>query len=645
MAVLPLNMARVSNLLRTNLAQDQITRTQQSLLGVQNELSTGKRLNQPSDDPGAAAIAQQLRKTLEQRDAFSNNLKAASSQLGEVDSTLGDLTGLIQQAQTIASSNVGSDVSQDQRNASAEIVKSLYSQLLSVANKQFDGVYLFAGDRATAPPFVEQGGGVKFVGSKQVLQNQFDENTTLPFMVDGDEVFGALSQRIQGTADLTPSVTAVTRLTDLRGATQQGVRPGAIRIGDGSTTTAVVDLSKADSVGDVVNSINAAGIGSITAAINPAGGITLSTAGADDITVTDVGGGTMSGDLGISTPVGAGAGAAVTGTNLAPKITALTPLADLKNGAGIDLASGIQITNGLLNATVSFASPPLRPGATVEDLLNTINASGTAVRAEINDAGNGINILNPTQGTQMTIAENGGATASDLGLRSFNPNTSLGELNGGRGLSTNPAGNDIQITRADGTSFQVDLSAINDVQGIINAINAAAGTPMAGFKTSGNGIQLTDTSVGSGTFAVTSINFSGSAEGLGLTGPAAAGVISGADVNPVAATGMFSNIGKLRDALQQGDQQAITAAAEGLQADYNRVVQIRGQTGAQVQDLQSRQNRLEDENVATKSLLSSLEDTDFTDAITRFQTLQTSLQATLQTSGKILNMSLLDFLS
>jgi flagellar hook-associated protein 3 FlgL len=64
-----------------------------------------------------------------------------------------------------------------------------------------------------------------------------------------------------------------------------------------------------------------------------------------------------------------------------------------------------------------------------------------------------------------------------------------------------------------------------------------------------------------------------------------------------------------------------------------------------VQELESRQNRLDDQNVATKSLLSSLEDTDFTEAVSRFQTLQTALQASLQTSGRMLNLSLLDFLS
>jgi len=105
MAILPIQLARVSNLLRTSVSTNTISRTQKSLLEVQNELITGKRINVGSDDPGDAAVVQQLRKTLEQRAAYLNNVKQAGSHLGEVDSTLGDLTDLLQQAQDIASAN------------------------------------------------------------------------------------------------------------------------------------------------------------------------------------------------------------------------------------------------------------------------------------------------------------------------------------------------------------------------------------------------------------------------------------------------------------------------------------------------------------------------------------------------------------
>lgn len=642
MAILPVNLARVSNQLRISVANSTISRTQQKLLEVQNQLSTGKKLNLPSDNPGDSAIAQQLRKLLETREAYATNLSAAGNQLGEVDSTLGQLSNLLQEAQTIASANVGSDVTDGARESAAAIIDSLYRQLLDVGNHQFGGVYLFGGDRSTEPPFAEVNGGVKFVGSSNLLRNSYGENVVLPFMVDGEELFGALSSRVEGSADLSPSITAGTRISDLRGATGDGVRLGSVRISDG-TNFAIVDLSQSDTVGDLINTINAAGVGTLTASIGGGGmGLQLTAGAGDDITVNEVGGGTTASDLGILQAVGAGAGTPVTGSNVQARVTQFTTLASLRAGAGIDTTNGMTITNGLTTRTIDLSS-----AVTVEDMLNAINGSGAAVQAQINATGTGINIYNPTQGTNMSIAENGGTTATDLGVRSYGPFSPLSELNLGDGVRT-VDGNDIEITDSDGVTFQVDLSGLSTVQDVLTAINTAAGTAgagvTAGFATTGNGITLTDTAAGAGTLTAMAINFSTALADLGLTAPASGNVITGTDVDPVEPNGIFSHLNRLRDALRSNDQRAITEASEGLKLDYDRVVQIRGETGARIQEIESREERLEDQNIATKALLSQLEDTDFTEAVARFQTLQTALQASLQTSARILDLSLLDFL-
>jgi flagellar hook-associated protein 3 FlgL len=635
MAILPVS-ARVSDQLRTGTALSSIARTQQQLLEVQNQISTGERVSTPSDDPGAAAVIQQLQKTLEQRQSYSNNLQQANSQLSEVDSTLGDLTDLLQQAQTIASQNVGSDVTAAQRQGAAAVVQTLQSQALSIANKQFNGAFLFGGDKNTTAPFESDNGLIRFVGSPTTLTNRYDENTVLPFQVDGNQVFGALTSQMTGATNLGPSLTSSTRLVDVAGASGDGVRAGAIRIGNG-TTTVDVDLSNADTVQDVVNDINAAGLAGVTASLGSSG-ITLS--GAGNISVNEIGAGTTANDLGILTPSGAGAGVPVNGQSLKAMVTPLTKVADLRGGAGLDL-SGLTITNGATTTTISLAG-----AQNVQDVLNAINGSKAGVLARINADGTGIDVVNPTQGTAMTISENGGTTAAQLGVQSFNPSTKLSDLNGGKGVRT-VAGADVQITRKDGTKFSVDVDGLNTVQDVINAINTAdgGGGVTASFSSAGNGIVLTDSTGGGGVLAVSPLNASSAPADLGLlANPASGSTLTGADVNPINSVGVFASLSKLAAALQSNDQAGITDAAQALQSDHDRVVVVRGQTGARVQELTARQSRLDDENVATKSLLSNLQDTDFTEAITRFQTLQTALQANYETAAKVFHMSLLDFL-
>ena len=636
MPIVPLSIARVSDQLRTNSALSAIAKTQSDLLTVQNQISTGKRVNVPSDDPSAAAIIQQLQKTLASRDGYAANLQSATSQLGEVDSTLGDLTNVLQQAETIASANVGSDVTAAQRAAAAELVRSLTSQALSTANKQFHGVYLFAGDRSTTAPFVDSNGKIKYVGSSTVLQNQFDENSLLPFEVNGEKVFGALTTQVAGTVNLTPALAANTRLIDLGGAAGNGVHPGSIRIGNGSAT-ADVDLTQAGNIGDVISAINKAGLPGITASLGTNG---IQLTGAGNLSVNEIGGGTTALDLGVFTAVGAGAGTPINGQSLAAQVTPLTRLSTLRSGAGLDL-SGLTLTNGGITTPVNFSG-----AQTVEDLLNIVNGSKAGVLARINSTGTGIDIVNPTQGTALTVSENGGTTAAQLGVRNFTTATKLSVLNGGQGVRT-IAGPDFQITRRDGTAFSVDANGLNTVQDVINAINTADGGAgvTAGFNGNTNGITLTDSTGGGGVLLVSPLNASSAALDLGLTTAAVGNTVTGTDVNPVQSTGLFANLAKLTSALLNNDTTAITAAGVGIQADHDRVVLARGEAGSQVKGLEARQTQLDGENIATKSLLSNLQDTDFTTAVTRFQALQTSLQANYQLTAKVLHLSLLDFLA
>ena len=73
----------------------------------------------------------------------------------------------------------------------------------------------------------------------------------------------------------------------------------------------------------------------------------------DNITANELGS-TTAADLGILTPTALGAGVSLVGQGVNPNVTALTKLADLKGGAGIDLA-GLVITNGLKTVHIDFS--------------------------------------------------------------------------------------------------------------------------------------------------------------------------------------------------------------------------------------------------------------------------------------------------
>ena len=84
------------------------------------------------------------------------------------------------------------------------------------------------------------------------------------------------------------------------------------------------------------------------------------------------------------------------------------------SGEVLDTASGIILTNGDQSVTLDTSNLE-----TVEQLLNAIEGSGLGLLAEINAAGDGINVRSRLSGADLTIGENGGTTATQLGIRTY----------------------------------------------------------------------------------------------------------------------------------------------------------------------------------------------------------------------------------
>ena len=263
----------------------------------------------------------------------------------------------------------------------------------------------------------------------------------------------------------------------------------------------------------------------------------------------------------------------------------------------------------------------------------------------------GIDVLNEVSGSEMSIFEEGGTAAADLGIRSLNGITLLDELNLGTGVRRIEGEDDLEIVARDGGTLAVNLDSADSIQDVLDLINAAAVADGVGITASlsdtGNGIRIVDTSGGATPLRINPLNFSDAVLDLGLDGDidAAATEVTGRDVGGVRVEGVFSALMQLREALLTGDERDITVAAGKIDEVLTRVIQVQGRLGAEVRAIEARADQTQDAVDATSILLSEVRDLDFVEAITRFQATQTALQASLQASGRTLNLSLLDFLA
>ena len=322
---------------------------------------------------------------------------------------------------------------------------------------------------------------------------------------------------------------------------------GTIDITDRSGASASVDLSIAGTLGEVVTLINALGP-DVTASINSSRNgivITDNSGGGGNLTIAN-GDATNSADaLGIA--VDDAVSSINSGSLNRQTVSEATLLEDLNSGDGVDLAD-FRITDSAGNSSIVSLNDPGQEAENVGDVIDAINALSIGVEARINDTGDGILIVDTADGQDvLTVAEVGsGSAASDLKLLGSSTATDdedqqiidgsssisidVAELTGSTSvpLSSLKNGNGITlgtfaITNSEGETFAVQLDKPGEeaftVQDVIDKINAAAGDSgvTAAITAAGTGIELKDTSGGSGTLSVRDLGSNGTtAAQLGL---------------------------------------------------------------------------------------------------------------------------------
>ena len=139
-------------------ALDGITDRQAALIKSQEQLSSGKRINRPSDDPAAAAEAEKVRSRQARMDAEKRAVGYAQQQLSNADSTIGDATSLLQTARETLLRGANATNNTSDRFTLGANLSAIREQLLAVANRS-DGTggFVFGGQGATSAPIAPDG--------------------------------------------------------------------------------------------------------------------------------------------------------------------------------------------------------------------------------------------------------------------------------------------------------------------------------------------------------------------------------------------------------------------------------------------------------------------------------------------------------
>ncbi|MEX1028743.1 MAG: flagellar hook-associated protein FlgL [Paenibacillaceae bacterium] len=156
----------------------------------QNQLATGRRINRPSDDPVGISYSMRYRSELSGNTQYQENVDSAISWLEHADSTGEQIGNLLQRVRELAVKGANGTNPQVALSSIASEVSQLRDQLVSFGNGQFNGKYLFNGQKTDLEPYSKTDPANSVVDDGQIVF-EIGVGVKISVNVTGSAVFGA----------------------------------------------------------------------------------------------------------------------------------------------------------------------------------------------------------------------------------------------------------------------------------------------------------------------------------------------------------------------------------------------------------------------------------------------------------------------
>ncbi|PWB70667.1 flagellar hook-associated protein 3, partial [candidate division GN15 bacterium] len=237
-------MMRITNGMITGQTVFNLKRSLSRFMDLETNMSTGRRINQPSDDPTGTVRDLDYRTQLSNIAQFRKNISVAQNWTQNYDSITAQLKDYVSSAKEIAVAMADGTYDDLARTASAADVQSLFDQIVSLANNELEGRRIFGGFQTKTKPFSVSAGGVTYFGDTGAIEFDIESGQRTTINLNGQEVFLKQLSTLGGEADLDVALTSGTLLTDLNAGSGIDLTTGTFTITDRNLgVVATVDLN------------------------------------------------------------------------------------------------------------------------------------------------------------------------------------------------------------------------------------------------------------------------------------------------------------------------------------------------------------------------------------------------------------------
>jgi len=153
------------------------------------KLSTGRRINRPSDDPVGISFTMRYRGQISENNQYQRNVDAATSWLDFTDTMLDQANSVISRIRELTVQGGSGTNSKESMKASAAEVRQLYKQLVNIGNTSFRSKYIFNGQHTNLRPYDETNADLNKTDNT-LIHYEVSLGVTVPVNVSGNDVFG-----------------------------------------------------------------------------------------------------------------------------------------------------------------------------------------------------------------------------------------------------------------------------------------------------------------------------------------------------------------------------------------------------------------------------------------------------------------------
>jgi len=159
-------------------------------LNKANEIaSTGKRINSLSDDPVGLTQSLSIQSSLANIEQMQRNIDYGKSWLSASESALTSVDNILSNTKALCVQMASGTAGADQRSAAAETLQNNLDEIVSLANTNVAGNYIFSGTKTDIEPFDQDG---TYNGDNNPFAIKISKNATVEIGGDGQAVFGTL---------------------------------------------------------------------------------------------------------------------------------------------------------------------------------------------------------------------------------------------------------------------------------------------------------------------------------------------------------------------------------------------------------------------------------------------------------------------